>query len=403
MATTNPAEGLPTLESLGRLHERRVLLRADLNTPVAGGRVTDDLRVTATIPTIRWLAEQRAAVVICTHLGRPKGAPEEAFSVRPVATRLAELLGVDVPVAPEVVGAEASSMIASLTGGDVMMLENLRFHPGETANLPGFAISLCTPVDAYVNDAFGASHRAHASIVGPPRILPSAAGYLLRREVEALGGLLASPSRPFVAVLGGAKVSDKLGVIGALLDRCDTLCVGGAMAFTFLAARGLGVGRSLVESDRIDECRRLLDGGRIRIPTDVVVAEADDPDAPRRVVAAEAIPDGWMGLDIGPETAAAFAAEITAAATVLWNGPMGRFEVAPFAAGTRAVAEAVAACEGFTVVGGGDSAAAVRSMGLAERIDHVSTGGGASLELLEHGDLPGLAALRRSVAAGGTA
>jgi phosphoglycerate kinase len=402
MSSRNPAEGLPRLEDLGRLHERRVLVRADLNTPIADGRVADDLRITASLPTLRWLRDRHAAVVVCTHLGRPRGV-DPTYSVAPVAACLAEHLGVDVPVAPEVVGPEAASMIASLGAGEVMMLENLRFHPGETGNLPGFAISLCAPVDAYVNDAFGASHRTHASVVGPPRILPSAAGRLLHAEVEALGRLVADPDRPFVVVLGGAKVSDKLGVLASLLERADALLVGGAMAFTFLAARGHGVGASLVEPERVEDCRRLLASGRVRVPTDVVVAPAASAAAERRVVAAGEIPAGWVGLDIGPATAAAYAAEIGRAATVLWNGPMGMFELEPFAAGTRAVAEAVAACPGFTVVGGGDSAAAVRRMGLDDRIGHVSTGGGASLELLEHGDLPGLEALRASAARGGAA
>jgi phosphoglycerate kinase len=402
MSSRNPAEGLPRLEDLGRLHERRVLVRADLNTPIADGRVADDLRITASLPTLRWLRDRHAAVVVCTHLGRPRGV-DPTYSVAPVAACLAEHLGVDVPVAPEVVGPETASMIASLGAGDVMMLENLRFHPGETGNLPGFAISLCAPVDAYVNDAFGASHRTHASVVGPPRILPSAAGRLLHAEVEALGRLVAGPDRPFVVVLGGAKVSDKLGVLASLLERADALLVGGAMAFTFLAARGHEVGASLVEPERVEDCRRLLASGRVRVPTDVVVAPAASAAAERRVVAAGEIPAGWVGLDIGPATAAAYAAEIARAATVLWNGPMGMFELEPFAAGTRAVAEAVAACPGFTVVGGGDSAAAVRRMGLDDRIGHVSTGGGASLELLEHGDLPGLEALRASAARGGAA
>jgi phosphoglycerate kinase len=287
-------------------------------------------------------------------------------------------------------------MAASLGPGDVMMLENLRFDAGETADDPAFSVSLCEPVDAYVNEAFGASHRAHASIVGPPRLLPSAAGRLLEREVEVLGGLLRQPRRPFVAVLGGSKVSDKLGVIDALLERCDTILVGGAMAFTFLAAQGHPIGDSLLEPDRVDACRRLLETGRVKVPVDVVVAQDVTEDAATRIVGAAGIPDGWKGLDIGPETAAIFSDTVADAATVLWNGPMGVFEVAPFAAGTRAVAEAVADAHGFTVIGGGDSAAAVREFGLADRIDHVSTGGGASLELIERADLPGLAALRNA-------
>jgi phosphoglycerate kinase len=278
--------------------------------------------------------------------------------------------------------------------GRMLLLENLRFDPGETADDPEFAARLTEGCAVYVNEAFGASHRAHASIVGPPRLVPCAAGRLLEREVRVLGGLLDDPAHPFVAILGGAKVSDKLGVIDALLKRCDTLLVGGAMAFTFLVAAGHQVGNSLVEPDLVDHCRDLLATGRLRVPSDVVVAPTMSADAETRIVAAGAMPDGWLGLDIGPGTAADFADEIADAATVLWNGPMGVFELAPFAAGTRAVAQAVADCHGFTVVGGGDSAAALRGFGLGDAVDHLSTGGGAALEFLERGDLPGLVALR---------
>jgi phosphoglycerate kinase len=312
----------------------------------------------------------------------------------PIAERLGELLDVPVTLVPAVVGPRVEEVVASLRPGDVAMLENLRFDPGETADDPAFATNLVSGFDAYVNDAFGASHREHASIVGPPRVLPSAGGRLLEREVEVLARLLDEPTRPFVAVLGGAKVSDKLGVIEALLDRCDTILVGGAMAFSFILAAGGGIGDSLVEPDRVDVCRRLLETGRVRVPIDVVIAQEVAPDAKTQVVPADTIPAGWKGLDVGPETGVAFAAEIAGAKTVLWNGPMGVFEMAPFSAGTRIVAEAVADCAGFTVVGGGDSAAAIRQMGFAERVDHVSTGGGASLQFIEQGDLPGLAALR---------
>jgi len=384
----------PRLEDLPVAAGRKVLVRIDCNVPLSGGRVADDLRLTTIVPTLDWLRRAGAAVVVCGHLGRPKGRPEPRFGLAPVADRLGDLLAEEVPLAPEVVGERASAMIEALRPGQVMLLENLRFEPGETANDPGFAAALAAPVDLYVNDAFGASHRAHASIVGPPAALPHAGGRLLFREVEALGRLLHDPARPFVAVLGGAKVSDKLGVIDALLDRCDTILVGGAMAFTFHAAQGLAVGDSLVEPDRVEECARLLATGRVRVPSDVVIAREIDAGAETRVVPAGAIPDGWKGLDVGPGTAAEFADAVASAATVLWNGPMGVFEVAPFAAGTRSVAEAVAASSAYTVVGGGDSAAAIRGFGLAERVSHVSTGGGASLELIENGDLPGLAALR---------
>ena len=385
---------LPRLEDLPDLRGARVLVRAELNAPLEQGRVSDDLRITTTIPTIEWLRQRGAAVALAAHLGRPKGEVRAEFSLAPVAERLGALLGTEVPLAPSATGAATAALVASLGEGEVLMLENLRFDPGEEGNDPAFAANLVAPFDLYVNEAFGASHRSHASIVGPPRVLPSAAGLLLRREVEVLGGLLDAPERPFVAVLGGSKVSDKLGVIDALLERCDTILVGGAMAFTFLAAQGHPVGDSLLEADRVEDCRRLLATGRVEVPVDVVIAQEIAEDADHEVVGAGAIPDGWKGLDVGPETAAIFADRIATARTVLWNGPMGVFEVAPFAGGTLTVAEAVAECPGFTVIGGGDSAAAVRRMGLASSIDHVSTGGGASLELLELGDLPGLAALR---------
>ena len=392
-----PAD-IPHLEDLPRLAGRRVLLRADFNVPVRDGAITDDLRIRAALPTIQWLRNQGAAVVACSHFGRPKGAPDPQYSLAPVARRLAEVLDCDVPLAPEVIGFKAAAMAASLADGDVMLLENLRFHPGETTDDPAFAVSLCEPVDVYVNDAFGASHRGHASIVGPPRLLPSAAGRLLEREVEVLSAMLDAPKHPFVAVLGGAKVSDKLGVIDALLERCDTILVGGAMAFTFLVAQGHEVGDSLVEPDRVDDCKRLLETGRVQVPVDVVIAEEIADRAPTRIVGAGGIPSGWKGLDVGPETAAIFSDSIADARMVLWNGPMGVFELAPFASGTKAIATAVADCTGFTIIGGGDSAAAIRQFGLAGEVDHVSTGGGAALELIEQGDLPGLAALRESAA-----
>jgi phosphoglycerate kinase len=388
---------VPRLEDLSLERGARVLMRADFNVPLRGDEIDDDLRIATVVPTVQWLRHRDAAVVACGHLGRPKGTPDPRYSMAPVAQRLGELLGTEVALAPGVVGPEVEQVAASLLPGEVLLLENLRFEPGETGDDPAFVTSLARLGDAYVNEAFGASHRAHASIVGPPRVLPSAGGRLLFREVEVLSRLLDGAEQPFVAVLGGAKVSDKLGVIDALLERCDTILVGGAMAFTFLVARGHRVGDSLVEPEMVDECRRLLEGGRVHVPCDVVVAREVSDDAEARVVPANDMPDGWKGLDIGPETAAAFATEVGGAATLLWNGPMGVFEIEPFAAGTRRVAEAVAHCPGFTVVGGGDSAAAVRQLGLADHIDHVSTGGGASLELIERGDLPGLAALRKSV------
>jgi phosphoglycerate kinase len=367
---------IPTLEDLerelGSLGGRRVLVRTDFNVPLDGATITDDFRIRAALPTLDWLTERGAHVVTASHLGRPKGKPDERYSMAPVRARLAEL-------AP-----------------GVELRENLRFDPGEEGNDDAFVRSLVEGVDAYVNDAFGASHRAHASIVGPPRYVPAAMGRLLQREVEVLLGLRTSPKRPFVAVLGGAKVSDKLGVIEALLEHVDALVVGGAMAFTFFAAEGKPIGDSLCEPERIDDCRRLLDGTAspggtpIHLPSDIMGLD------PAGMVATYGtrLPDGAKGLDIGPGSAAAFADVIAEAGTVFWNGPMGMFEDARFASGTRTVAEAVATTKAFTVVGGGDSAAALAQFGLDDDVDHVSTGGGASLELLEHGDLPGLAALR---------
>ena len=386
---------LPLLEDLPSIRGARVLVRCELNAPIADGVVADDLRLTSAIPTIEWLRDQGAAVVIAAHLGRPKGVVDPKFSLAPVALRLSELMGTEIELSKEAFGSEADSMISSLSPGDVMMLENLRFDAGEEANSPAFVASLVAPFDLYVNDAFGASHRSHGSIVGPPLLLPSAAGLLLRSEVETLGGLLGQPAKPFIAVLGGSKVSDKLGIIKALLSKCDRILVGGAMAFTFLAAKGYSVGDSLLEVDFIGACKDLLATGRVDVPVDIVIAKEISAEAEAVVVKANAIPDGWKGLDIGPETAALFADQIAEARTILWNGPMGVFEVAPFAGGTITVAEAVAECSGFTVVGGGDSAAAVRAMHLDDQIDHMSTGGGASLEFLELGDLPGLSALRK--------
>ena len=374
---------VPRLEDLGPLEGRSVLVRVDFNVPLTAGaepgsgpEIVDDLRVRAALPTLRWLLRQGATVTACTHLGRPEGRPDPRYSVEPVRRRLAEL-------AP-----------------DVELLDNLRFEAGETADDPRFVERLVAGHDAYVNDAFGASHRAHASIVGPPRHLPSAAGRLLAREVEVLGGLRDSPRRPFVAVLGGAKVSDKLGVIDALLEMVDALVIGGAMCFTFLAARGHRVGASLCEKSMVEQCRKLLEGPTpIHLPYDLTALGSGgvlgDPGAGGEVrqVGAD-VPDGWVGTDIGPGSAAAFGDVIHEAGTVLWNGPMGVFEDPRFGGGTGAVAAAMAETRAFTVVGGGDSAAAARRFGVDRDMDHVSTGGGASLELIEKGDLPGLAALR---------
>jgi phosphoglycerate kinase len=372
-------ERVPTLEDLGDVSGRRVLVRADFNVPLKDGVITDDLRIRAALPTLSWLVDHGAEVTACSHLGRPKGAPDPKYSVEPVRARLAELLP------------------------GVTLLENLRFNAGETANDPAFVQELIAGQDLYVNDAFGASHRAHASIVGPPQFLPSAAGRLLEREVEVLAPLRSDPGRPFVVILGGAKVSDKLGVIEALSKVADSLIIGGGMCFTFLKAQGHAIGSSLLEADQVDTCKRLLDSGvTIHLPTDLTVlgpgGKIGDPSAGGEVRQIGAsVPDGWMGLDIGPGTAAEFTDVIMDARTVLWNGPMGVFEDPRFEAGTRSVAQALADTKAFTVVGGGDSAAAIKQFGLDGEVDHVSTGGGASLELLELGDLPGLQALREGV------
>lgn len=385
---------LPGLDTLPDLAGKRVLLRADLNAPVSDGVVTDDLRLNAALPTIRALQERGARVVLCSHLGRPKGTVDPKYSLTPVAARLTALLGCEVKLAGDVVGPRAQALVAASQAGDVILLENLRFEAGETENDPAFVDALVSLVDAYVDDAFGAAHRAHASIVGPPSKLPSAAGLLLAREVEVLGGLLHNPKQPFIAILGGSKVSDKLGVIDALLTRCERVLIGGAMAFTFHAAQGLAIGKSLFEADRADVCRRLLETGRVEVPVDITVATEISEAAQTRTVAAGSIGSEELGLDIGPETAAIYSDFIAEAGTILWNGPMGVFEMSPFASGTRAVAEAIAQSHAFSVIGGGDSGAAVRQFGLEQEFDHVSTGGGASLEFIEHGDLPGLQALR---------
>jgi len=362
---------IPQLEDLPDPSGKRVLLRADFNVPITDGEIDDDLRIRGALPTIQWLLERGAHVTACSHLGRPKGTPDPKYSLEPVRARLKEL-------APE-----------------VELLDNLRFNAGEEANDPAFVALLVEGKDLYVNDAFGAAHRAHASIVGPPKTLPSAAGRLLAKEVETLGGLLQNPNKPFVCVLGGSKVSDKLGVINALSQKADRLVIGGGMCFTFLKALGHQVGGSLLEEDQVDTCRSLLDtyGDRILLPTDVTAATGFEPDAEVRQFG-RSIPSNFKGLDIGPGSAAEFSDVVTEARTVFWNGPMGVFEDDRFAAGTRTVAQAMSECRGFTVVGGGDSASALAKFGFDDDVDHVSTGGGASLEFIEQGDLPGLEALR---------
>jgi phosphoglycerate kinase len=386
-----------TIEQL-QLAGRRVFLRADLNVPLQDGTVADDTRLRAAVPTIRYALERGAAVVLASHLGRPRGAVTHALSLRPVAERVAELLGQPVPLAPDCVGPEVRAQAHALAPGGVLLLENLRFHPEEEANDEGFARELAALADCYVNDAFAAAHRAHASVVAITRFLqPAAAGLLMKRELEALGRILERPERPLVAILGGAKVSDKLGLVEHLLSRVDALLLGGALAFTFLRALGHPVGRSLVEADQLEAARRALDLARRRgvpltLPVDVVVAPDPDSGGGRAVPVRE-IPADAMGLDIGPRTVERFAEAIRTARTLVWNGPLGMFERPPFAAGTLAVARAVAAASAFSVVGGGDTVAAVNQAGVAHGIGYLSTAGGAFLEFLEGRPLPGVEAL----------
>jgi 3-phosphoglycerate kinase len=378
---------------------KRVLVRVDFNVPMDDGTITDDRRIREALPTIRYLVEHGARVILASHLGRPGGTRDPRLRLAPVGQRLSALLGRPVPVLPDCVGPEVAAAVAALQPGQVVLLENLRFHPGEEANDPAFAAQLAALADLYVNDAFGAAHRAHASTAGVAALLPAVAGFLMEKELRHLGQALEHPARPFVAVLGGKKVSDKIAVIQHLLTRADVLLIGGGMAYTFLRAQGYEVGASICETDRLALAASLLaDAARrgvaVHLPADVVVAEAVRADARSRVVPASAMPPGWAGVDIGPQTAAHFAGVIAQAGTVLWNGPMGVFEIPAFAGGTRAVAEAMARAAAVTIVGGGDTAAAVDGFGLADRMTHVSTGGGASLEFLEGRQLPGVAVLQ---------
>lgn len=387
-----------TLDAL-EVAGRRVLVRSDLNVPIENGEITDDFRIEAALGTIQELRERRAKVIVCSHFGRPE-AREPEFSLRPVTARLSELGGFVARQAPDVVGPGVERIVSDMVAGDVVVLENTRFEPGETKNDPGLSFALSQLADLFVEDAFGSVHRAHASTVGVAERLRSAAGPLLVKELESLGRLLESPARPYVVVLGGAKVSDKLGVIANLLPRVDSMLIGGGMCFTLLKAQGVDVGKTIVEDDQVESVKGLLagaDGEKIVLPADLVAADRFAEDAEHQVVTVDSIPEGWLGLDIGPGTSKLFTQIVTGAASVFWNGPMGVFEWEAFRAGTEAVANALAANSGFTAVGGGDSAAALGVLGLEDDVSHLSTGGGAGLELLEGKELPGVAALKRWV------
>ena len=387
-----------TIEDIN-LKSKKVLVRVDFNVPLDENRnITDDTRIRAALPTIKYLLDQQVKVVLMSHLGRPKGQFKPEFSLKPVAKRLSELLGQEVTMAEDVIGESAQKAVAEMKDGDVVLLENLRFHKEETDNDPEFAKALASFGEVYVNDAFGTAHRAHASTEGVAHHLPAVAGYLIKKELEIMGKALSNPERPFVAILGGAKVSDKIGVIENLIEKVDTLIIGGGMAYTFFKARGYEIGDSLLEADKVELAKSLEEkakakGVKFLLPVDNVVAKEFKADAEHKVVPSNEIPAGWQGLDIGPETRELYGKEIKNAKTVVWNGPMGVFEMPAFAKGTEAIAQYMSECEGTTIIGGGDSAAAVEQMGFADKMSHISTGGGASLEFLEGKVLPGVAAL----------
>jgi phosphoglycerate kinase len=389
----------------GDLKGKRVLVRCDLNVPLDGKTITDDTRIRASVPTVKYLMDKGAKVLLSSHLGRPKDGPEDKFSLGPCAERMSELLGKDVVMAPDCIGEGVTECVDKMDDGDVLLLENVRFYKEETANEPDFAEKLAANADLFVNDAFGTAHRAHGSTEGVTKFLsPSVAGFLLQKELDYLAGAVDEPKRPFAAIVGGSKVSSKIGVISSLMDKCDKLIIGGGMVFTFLAARGLDTGASLVEEDKIDLAKELEasakeKGVKLILPTDVVVADKFDADANSKTVSVEEIPEGWMGLDNGPESTKMIQEELSDCKTVIWNGPMGVFEFDKFAAGTTAVAETLAELTGngcITIIGGGDSVAAVEKAGLADKMSHISTGGGASLELLEGKVLPGVKALNEA-------
>lgn len=379
---------------------KKVLLRCDFNVPLdkKTGEITDSKRIVASLPTIRYLLEQNAAVIACSHLGRPKGEVKPELSLAPVAEKLSQLLGKPVKMAKDVIGADAKALAAGLQPGEIMLLENVRFHKEEEKNDPAFAKELASMAELFVSDAFGTVHRAHASTEGVSRYLPAVSGFLVAKELKLLGGALDEPKRPFVAILGGSKVSDKLGVISNLLDKADSLLIGGGMAYTFVKAMGGSIGKSLCEEDRLDYAREMIEkakknGVKLLLPADSVAAAEFSADAQPHTVASDKIPDDLMGMDIGPEAARTYGEEVRAAGTVVWNGPMGVFEFANFSKGTIAVAQAMADSDAVTIIGGGDSAAAAQQFGFADKITHISTGGGASLEFLEGIELPGVACL----------
>jgi phosphoglycerate kinase len=375
---------------------KKVLVRVDYNVPISDGKVVDDTRIVAAMPTLNYLLEHGAAVILCSHLGRPKGGPDAKFSLRPVAAHLSGLLGKPVAFADDCVGPVAEAAAKALKPGDVLVLENTRFHPEEEKNDPELAKKLAGLADIYVNDAFGSAHRAHASTEGVAHYLPAVAGFLMEKEIQYLGQAIANPKRPFIAILGGAKISDKIGVIRNLLTKADQILIGGGMANTFFKAQGYPIGDSLCEDEALDTARQLLKSGanHLRLPVDVVIANKYDAEAEKKVMTMGPVPDGWRILDIGPATVANFSKSLSAAGTIVWNGPMGVFEFPRFAEGTVGVAKAVAASKAVSIIGGGDSVSAINQAGLADKITHISTGGGASLEMLEGLDLPGLVALQ---------
>ena len=391
------AQNKKTIEDINP-EGKRVLVRCDFNVPITNGKIDDAKRIVESLPTIKYLSGKGARVILCSHLGRPKGTFDMKYSLLPVAEKLAELLGKEVVMAKDVIGGDAKAKAAALKNGDLMLIENVRFHAEEEKNDPEFSKALASLADIYVNDAFGSAHRAHSSTAGVADYLPAAAGYLINKEISIMGKALENPKKPFVAILGGAKVSDKIGVITNLLDKIDALLIGGAMAYTFIKAAGGQIGASLCEEDKLDVARKIVDKAkaknvRMLIPIDHVIADAFKADANKKVCFGACIPDDWQGMDIGPETVSLYSGVIKEAGTVVWNGPMGVFEFDNFAQGTKEIAKAVSESGAVSIIGGGDSAAAVEKLGYADKVTHISTGGGAALEFLEGLELPGIACL----------